>query len=89
VSKEDTDIEDTLPETLNWREQVLGPLVLYISEQIQETTRSVQQRISEPAIKANHTLKEEDTLFGSILIYNVFILLIGNPLVPIKSLIQS
>jgi hypothetical protein len=89
VSREDTDIEDILPKTLNQREQVLGSLVLYISKQIQKTTRSVQQRISEPAIKANHTLKKENTLFGSILIYNVFILLIKNPLVPIESPIQS
>jgi hypothetical protein len=82
-------MEDTLPKTLNQREQVLGPLVLYIGKQIQETTRSVQQRISEPAIEANHTLEEEDTLFGSILIHNVFISLIKNPLVPIESLMQS
>jgi hypothetical protein len=82
-------MEDTLPKTPNWREQMLGFLVLYIGKQMQETTKSVQQRISEPVIKANHTLKKEDTLFGSILIHNVFILLIKNPLIPIKSLIQS
>jgi hypothetical protein len=87
MSKEDTDIKDTLSKTLNQREQVLSPLVLYISKQMQETTRSVQQRISELVIKANYTLKKENTLFNSILIHNIFILLIKNPLVLIKSFI--
>jgi hypothetical protein len=68
---------------------VLGSLVLYIGEQIQETTGLIQQRISKPVIEANYTLKEKNTLFSSILIYNVFILLIRNSLVLIKSLIQS
>jgi hypothetical protein len=34
-------MEDTLSETLNRREQVLGFLVLYISKQIQKITRLV------------------------------------------------
>jgi hypothetical protein len=89
VGKEDTDIKNTLLKTLNRREQVLGSLVLYIDKQMQEITGLVQQRISEPAIKANYILKEENTLFGSIFIYNVFILLIRNSLVLMKSFIQS
>jgi hypothetical protein len=90
VDEDDMDMQDT-----NQREQEEQPIIqvqnrMDTDEQRQETIESVQQRISRPAIEANRMPEEEqETLFGNILIRDVFISLIGNSLVPRELTTQS
>jgi hypothetical protein len=79
LNREDLNMGDAQPGTPNQREQeqeqqpivqVQGLLDVDMDEQIQETTESEQQRISEPAIEDDGMLEEQETLFGNLPIHD-------------------